>query len=128
MKGGEWIMAAFVKFLGILIVGFGVAYFVKPGIIKAYMAFWKGTKRLYLGGALALLIGIIFLLAAAQCRWRGFIVAFGILSVAKGIWLFVISQEKVISILEWWVKRPIAFLRGHAVCAIIIGVLLIYSV
>jgi hypothetical protein len=78
-------MVAFVKFLGIFIVGFGVAFFVNPNIIKQYMNFWKAGKRLYLGAVLAFLIGIVFLLAASQCRWTGFIVAFGILSVAKGI-------------------------------------------
>ena len=121
-------MVAFVKLFGIFLVGFGVAYLIKPNIIKQYMAFWKIGKRLYLGGALALLIGIIFLFAAAQCRWRGIIVAFGILSVAKGIWLLVISQEKAISILDWWAKRPITFLRVHAIFAVALGVLLIYSV
>ncbi len=121
-------MVALVKLLGIFMVGFGVAYFIKPSIIKQYMAFWKSKKRLYLGGALALLIGIIFLFVASQCRWRGFIVAFGILAIAKGIWLFIINQEKAISILDWWVKRPITFLRVHALFAVTIGVLLIYSV
>lgn len=120
-------MVAFVKFLGIFIVGFGVAYFVNPNIIKRYAAFWKSRKRLYLGAALALIIGIMFLLAASQCRWRGFVVVFGILSVAKGIWLFVISTEKAISILDWWAKRPITFFRVYAVFAVTLGVLLIYS-
>ena len=120
-------MVALVKLLGIVIVVFGVAFFVNPNIIKQYMAFWKTGKRLYMGGALSLVIGIIFLFAASQCRWTGFIVAFGILSVAKGIWLLVTRPEKLISMLDWWVKRPIAFLRGYAVFAVIFGVLLIYS-
>jgi len=121
-------MVALVKFLGIFIVGFGVAYFVNPNIIKPYMAFWKSRKRLYLGGALSLLIGIVFLLAASQCRWTGFIVVFGILALIKAVCLFVFDQKKTVSFMNWWVKRPIAFLRGHAVFAVIIGVLLIYSV
>jgi len=121
-------MVMLVKLLGIIIVIFGVSYLVNPNIIKPYMAFWRKGKRLYLGGALSLLIGIVLLLAASQCRWRGFIVAFGILSVAKGIWLLVISQEKAISILDWWAKRPITFLRVHAIFAVALGVLLIYSV
>jgi len=120
-------MVALVKLLGIVIVGFGVAYFVNPNIIKPYMNFWKARKKLYLGGALAFLIGIVFLLAASQCRWRGFIVAFGILSLTKGICLFVIRQEKLVSFMNWWVKRPIAFLRGHALFAVALGILLIYS-
>ncbi len=120
-------MVGLVKFFGIFMVGFGVAYLINPNMIKQYMAFWKSGKRLYLGGALALLIGIIFLLAAGQCRWRGLVFAFGILSVGKGIWLFVISQEKAISILDWWAKRPITFLRVHAIFAVALGILLIYS-
>ena len=120
-------MVAFVKFLGIFVVGFGVAYFVKPDIIKPYMAFWRKRKRLYLGGILSLVMGTVLLLAALQCMWRGFVAAFGILAIAKGIWLVLTPAEKVVSILDWWVKRPIAFLRGHAVFAVIIGVLLIYS-
>jgi len=121
-------MAALVKLLGILIGGFGVAYFVNPGIIKQYMAFWKNKKRLLMGGVLSLAIGIIFLLAASQCRWTGFIVVFGILSLAKGIWLLATPQEKLLSMLNWWTKKPITFLRVHALFAVIFGVLLIYAV
>ena len=120
-------MVAFVKFLGIFIVGFGVAYFVNPSIIKQYMDFWKTRKRLYLGAALCLLIGIIFLLAAPQCRWRGFIVVFGILSLIKAVCLFVFGQEKLVSFMDWWAKRPIMFLRVYALFAIALGVLLVYS-
>lgn len=120
-------MVALVKFLGIFMVGFGVAYFITPGIIKKYMAFWQKQKRLYLGAALAVLMGMLLLVAAAQCRWRGFIIAFGILSLAKGIWLLIIKQEKAASIMDWWVKRSVKFLRAHAAFAVIIGILLIYA-
>ena len=120
-------MVALVKLLGIVIVGVGVAFFVKPSIIKQYMDFWKTRKRLYLGGALALLIGIIFLLAAPQCRWRGFITVFGILSIIKAVCLFVFGQEKLVAFMNWWAKRPITFLRVYALFAITLGVLLIYS-
>ena len=119
-------MLVVVRLLGIFITVFAIVYLLNPNIIKPYMAFWKSRKRLYMGGALSLLIGIIFLLAASQCRWRGFIVAFGILALVKGIWLFVISPEKVMSFMNWWIKRPITFLRGHALLALAIGVLLIY--
>ena len=92
------------------------------------MGFWRPIKRIYLGGALSLVLGIVFLLAASQCRWREFIIAFGILLLARGIFVLVIGQKKVISVLDWWTKRPITFLRGYAVFAITLGVLLIYSV
>lgn len=121
-------MVAFVKFLGIFIVVVGVAFFVNPGLIKRYMSFWKDGKRLYLGAALAFLIGIVFLLGAWQCRWRGFITVFGILSLIKAACLFIFGQEKPASFMDWWAKRPITFLRVYALFAVTIGILLIYSV
>jgi hypothetical protein len=121
-------MVAVVKLLGIFIVGFGVASFVNPNVVKQFMGFWKPVKRIYLGGTLSLVLGIIFLLAASQCRWRGFIIAFGILFIARGICVLVIGQKRVISVLDWWLKKPVKFLRGYAVFAIILGTLFIYSV
>ena len=120
-------MVALVKLLGIVIVVFGVAFFVNPNIIKQYMAFWKTGKRLYLGGALALLIGIVFLLAASQCRWTGLVTVFGILSLIKAVCLFVFGQEKLVAFMDWWAKRSITFFRVYALFAIALGVLLIYS-
>lgn len=119
-------MVILVKFLGIVIIVFGVVYLLNPNIIKAYMAFWKKAKRIYIGGVLSLLIGIIFLLAASQCAVRWFVTLFGILAIIKGVVLFVLSQEKAISMLNWWSERPIAFLRGHALFALVIGALLIF--
>ena len=121
-------MAALVKFLGIFILGFGVASLVNPNVVKQFMGLWKSVKRIYLGGTLSIILGIISLLAAAQCRWSGFIIAFGIFMLARGIFVLVVGQKKVLSVLDWWAKRPEAFLRGYALFAIALGVLLIYAV
>lgn len=119
-------MVMLVKFLGTIIVVFGVVYLLNPNIIKPYIAFWKRGKRLYMGGALSLLIGIILLLAAPQCRINWFIAAFGILALIKGVALLVIKQEKAVSMINWWAERPVGFLRGHALFALAVGALLIY--
>ena len=79
-----------------------------------------------MGGALSLLIGIILLLAAPQCRISWFVALFGILGLIKGIALLVIKPEKAISMINWWVERPVGFLRVHALFAFVVGALLIY--
>ena len=119
-------MVTLVKSLGIVIVVFGVIYLLNPNIMKAYMAFWKKGKRLYMGAALSLLIGIILLVAASQCVVSWFVALFGILGLIKGIVLFVLKPEKAISMLNWWAERPVAFLRVHALFALVVGMLLIY--
>ena len=120
-------MVILVKLLAIVVMVFGVIYLLKPNIIKPYMAFWTIGKRIYMGAILSLVIGIILLLAASQCAVTWFIAAFGILGIIKGIVLFVLGPEKTISMLKWWEEKPVAFLRLHALVAIIIGALLIYS-
>ncbi|MBL7081134.1 MAG: hypothetical protein ISS44_01000 [Candidatus Omnitrophica bacterium] len=120
-------MVILVKLLGIIIVVFGVIYLLKPSIMKSYISFWKRGKRLYIGGILSLLIGVILLLAASQCRMSWFVAAFGILGLSKGIVLLVLREEKMRTMINWWAERPIAFLRVHALFALVVGALLIYS-
>ena len=120
-------MATLIRLLGIAIVAFGVMYLLNPDIIKPYMVFWLKGKRIYGGAVLSLVIGIVFLLAAAQCAVSWFIALFGILALVKGIVLFVTGEKKVKSWLNWWVERSVMFRRIHAVTAIIMGVLLIYA-
>ena len=116
-----------VRVVGILIVGMGVAFLLKPKLYKQYVAFWQPGKRLYLGAILAILFGVVFLLATTQCRLVGFILAMGILSLAKGIILFTLGQEKIKSTLKWWQGRSLLVLRLMALIAIAFGALLIYS-
>ena len=116
-----------VRLIGVLIVGTGVAFLLKPKLYKQYVTFWQPGKRLYLGAILAILIGVIFLLAATQCRLVGVIVGLGILSLVKGIILFTPGREKMKSMLKWWQGRPLSVLRLIALIAIAFGVLLLYS-
>jgi len=84
-----------VRVLGVVIVGMGVVFLLRPKLYKQYMAFWQTGKRLYLGAILAILIGVLLLLAATQCRLVGIILALGIISLAKGIILFTLGREKM---------------------------------
>jgi len=121
-------MVMLVRFIGIVIVGMGVAFLLRPKLYKQYVAFWQLGKRLYLGAILALLIGIIFLLAvSSECRLVGVILALGILSLVKGAMLFTLGQEKIKTMLKWWQARSLLVLRLVALVAIAFGALLIYS-
>ena len=120
-------MVMLVKLLGVFIIVFGLTYLYNPNIMKNYIEFWKAKKRIYIGAVLSLLISVILLLAASRCRVSWFIILFGLLGLIKGVVLFAVKQEKVASWLEWWTGRPVIFLRLHAVIAVIMGILLLYS-
>ena len=53
-------MVGLVKLFGIIIVGFGVAFFVRKDLLRKWGEFWiKNSQYLYLGGIINLLIGLM---------------------------------------------------------------------
>ncbi len=121
-------MVILVKLLGIVIVVFGVIHLVSPDLTKRYMGFWIKGKRGYAGGCLSILIGIILLFAASQCRLAWFVALFGILALVKGFVLFVLGPERLTSTINWWRARPPVAQRLLGLLKLALGALLIYSV
>jgi len=121
-------MTVLVKLFGIFALIFGIAIAIKPLIINKYFSFCKKGNYLKIGGIIAILVGIIFLIAAPGCRLAWLITILGIWSIIKGILLLVVSREKLFAYLDWWQSKPSSALRILGVITIIIGGLLIYSV
>ena len=120
-------MVILVKLFGIVMVVFGVIYLISPDVMKKYIAFWAKGKRIYAGGILSILIGIIFFLAASQCKLVWFVILISIVSLIKGIVLLALGPEKWTSKINWWIARPPAIIRLLSLVAIAFGILLIYS-
>lgn len=121
-------MVILVKLFGVIIVVAGVIFLINPKALKQYISFWKQQKRLQIGGVVAILFGIIFLIAASQCRVAWLITILGIWSIIKGVLLFAVSQKKLYAYLDWWTGKPNSVIRFIGVIALAIGALIIYSV
>ena len=90
-------MLLLMKILAIAITVIGVIFLFNPKAMNGYIAFWKQGKRLFVGGIVNILLGILFLKVASQCRISGFITAMGIISLIKGIVLVVpVIQNSVL--------------------------------
>jgi len=122
------VMLILVKLIGIIIVAMGIVFILSPEAMKRVINYWRQGRRLYLVGILRLLIGVILLLNASQCRLVGVVVTLGILILLGGIIIFALGLEKVKSILDWLDKKPLSVLRLMALIALAIGALLLYSV
>lgn len=120
-------MLIFVRLFGIVIVVMGVIFLINPKVLKQYFSFWKQEKRLRIGGIGALLFGVIFLIAASQCRLAWLITALGIWSIIKGVLLLTLDQKKIYAYLDWWVNKSISITRFLGFIALAIGILIIYS-
>lgn len=122
-------MVTVVKIFGIVMIGMGILFLIKPSVLKQLMTFVEQGRRLYAVGVFRLLIGGALLFAAPQFRSPEVIIALGILFLAGGIAIFAIGLEKTKFIIGRFNKKSLLFLRflGFVPLAII-GVLLIYFV
>ncbi len=120
-------MVGLVTLIGVIMVALGAVYLVKPQVMKKSAKFWTNTIRLYLGGVLSILIGIIFLSAASECNSFWFILLVGILSLAKGLFAFILGPIKVKNIVGQIIKKPAKTLRVFAIVILVLGVMIIYS-
>lgn len=119
-------MVLLIKLFGIVIVVLGIIFMLKEDALRSYIAFWKNEKRLKLGGIIAFLFGIVFLMAAPECRITWLVIVLGIWSMIKGVLLFAISPKKLFDYFDWWGKKSFSSIRYLGIVAIAFGVLLIY--
>ncbi|MDD5166917.1 MAG: hypothetical protein PHQ57_05980 [Candidatus Omnitrophica bacterium] len=122
-------MIIVVKLLGILMICMGLVNLINPILMKKMISFWKQGKRIYAGGLLRVLFGVIFLLASSYSRVRQpcVLAVLGVLMILGGMLIFILGPEKMKAILGWWDKKPASILRLIAILALAIGTLVIYS-
>ncbi len=116
-----------IKSLGILIALMGIAYLLRPEIIKRLMNFFKKGRRIYLSGLLRFALAIVFFLGARECRSFWVIFASGMIFLAGGILIFTIGPERIRRILDWYQEQPIFIFRIIALIVLVFGAIIIYS-
>jgi len=121
-------MEGIVKLMGIVMVAAGAIYFVKPSTMKKLADYFLQEKRIKVGGALAIVIGIISFSAASQCVISWVVVLFGAVALLKGILVFTLGQKKLKSLVDSLTEKPPKTIRGYGAIEILLGVILIYSV
>jgi uncharacterized protein YjeT (DUF2065 family) len=117
-------MLIVVKLVGIILAIMGIVFLISPGLMKRYVGSWQKDRRLKVVGLWRLLIGLIFILAAPRARLAGIIFALGILVLIKGIAIYVLKWEKVISMLKWWQSGPDTVMRFMSLLLLAVGALI----
>jgi len=120
-------MDVVIKIIGIVVIVIGIAYLVKPGIMKWLLDFFKKGPRIYIAGLLRFVLGVVFLLAATKCSRPVIIGVLGVLFLLGGFLIFILGPKRITPILEWWQKQPEWVMRALALLTGAFGVLIIYA-
>jgi len=120
-------MDIIIKALGIVFIGMGIVYILKPEILKNLMLFFKKGRRLYFSGLLRFALAVIFLLGARECDITWLITAFGVIFLLSGLLVFTLGLEKLKTIIDWYQTQPILLLRVIALIALVVGAVVVYA-
>ena len=76
----------------------------------------------------AIIVGVLFLMAAPVSRARLFIMLLGILSLVKGFYLLLGPKEKIKKMVDWWLKAEDKMYKIWGVAVLVIGVLVLINI
>jgi hypothetical protein len=116
-----------IKIIGIVFVIMAIVSLLKPNFVKRVIGFFKEGKRVYIAALGRLILAVVFLLSARECRQFWVILAFGILFLISGLLVFVIGAERLKPKLGWFQSKSAVFIRVMAVIILVIGAVIIYS-
>ncbi len=116
-----------IKLLGIVIALMGVAYLLRPQIVKRLMGFFKKGNRMYLPGLVRLALAVVFFVGARECRYFWSIFILGVLFLLSGLLIFLLGPAKLRTILEWYQKQPVIVFRVIAAVVTAVGVVIVFS-
>jgi uncharacterized protein YjeT (DUF2065 family) len=123
----DYTMQILVKIIGLLIVLEGILFLLKPELLRRIAEFFSQGKRAYIAAGVRIVLGVVFLLAASQCRIVWVIIALGLLLLLSGIVMLTIRHERLKSIINWWRQRSAGVLRIVAVVVAALGIVVLYS-
>lgn len=116
-----------IKSIGLLIVILGVVLAALPVLIQRIIEFIKIGKRVYVIGAIRIILGGALAWASPAASIMLIPAIVGGLMVASGLSIFFIGTGRMQAILDWWTMRSDGVRRLLAALAACIGALIIYA-
>jgi len=119
-------MQMLIRIIGILIILVGVVFLLRAELFREVLNFFKGGKRVYIAGVLRMVLAVLFLVGATQCRIPKGIIVIGVLVLLSSFMIFTLKLDKLKAMIEWWQKRSSIILRIIALIAVAFGALIVY--
>jgi len=121
-------MLLLIKLFGVIVVGLGAICVTSPDSMKQMMDYFLKGKRIYGIGVIRIILGILFLLVASQCKLPGVIYTLGVFLIVAGSLIFVFRLEKCKSMITNIMSKSNTTKRLLGLPAIAIGILIFCSV
>jgi uncharacterized protein YjeT (DUF2065 family) len=116
-----------IKVIGTIITGMGLAYLIKPPILRGIMQFFVKGGRLYLAALVRFALAVVFLLGARECDITWVIAVFGSIFLLSGLLIFILGLERAKGIINWYQEQPTFTLRIVAAVVLAVGLIIVIT-
>lgn len=120
-------MVHLVWLIGALTAVWGIAVLFKPVWLRQWMILFNKGKLVYVAAGVKIILGVVFLIVATQCKLPKVIIAVGILMAGGSILFCLLPFAKIQGFMKWWIARPVWVYRLWAVLAVLFGGLIMYT-
>lgn len=109
----------------VLIGAFGV---VAPAGLGKFVDRWKSRTGLWVAAALRLIFGVALWFVAPSSRTPLGLQVLAVVVIAAGILLPLMGYPRYESLLAWWQRQPLVFVRSWCFVAIVFGAFVLWSI
>lgn len=120
-------MAVLVSAFGLLMVGIGVLGVVRPRTVIGGVMGWSPQTRMAVAIGVRLVMGVVFLLAAASCRHPTVVTVLGWIALFAAVALPFLGQERLDRLIRWWFGHPPLLMRTWFCFAVAFGGFIVYT-
>ena len=116
-------MILLVRLISIIMVLLGMVCAIRPNIAKTAIGFWAVGRRIFLMGAVRILIGVIFISAAQQGGDAGLFYLVGAVSAFTGLIVLMHPGESLDQLTK--LQQNPRLLRLIAILFILLGAIIV---
>jgi hypothetical protein len=121
-------MTIIIALFGLCIAGLAVWGFIAPrSMMDTLLSYWHRPSGIYLAIGVRVVLGILFVLAAADTKWPLLYELLGYFMLVAAAAIAFIGKERLTRFIMWWVNMPLAGVRAWLVVGFAFGLLIFYG-
>ena len=120
-------MRRLVMLLGLVIIAMGIFGIACPEQSFAVVLHWPAGLLLFVGVAVRVVLGLVFILAAPSCRSPKIMYAVGIAALIAAIAIVLLGADRLQSGVQWWFRQSPLFMQSAYAAVVLFGAFLVYA-
>ncbi len=108
-------------------IGMGLCGLFFPSALRRFASFWQSQAGLWAAGLVRVVFGAALWATASSSRTPHALQALSVVTFVSGLVLPLIGPVRFEKLIDWWLRRSPALIRGWCLAAAILGGFVLWS-